>query len=29
MNIGGISMLFNDLLIDYRAARVGFKPSTI
>jgi hypothetical protein len=27
MNIGGISMLFNDLLIDYRAARVGFKPS--
>jgi hypothetical protein len=26
MNIGGISALVNNVLIDYRAARVGFKP---
>jgi hypothetical protein len=26
MNIGGISALFNDILIDYRNAQVGFKP---
>jgi hypothetical protein len=29
MNIGGISMLFHDMLIDYRCARVGFKPSQV
>jgi hypothetical protein len=26
MNIGGISALFNDILIDYSTAQVGFKP---
>jgi hypothetical protein len=26
MNIGGISALFNDILIDYAAALVGFRP---
>jgi len=25
MNIGGLSALFNYILIDYTAARVGFK----
>jgi hypothetical protein len=28
MNIGGISALFNCILIDYAAAKVGFKPKT-
>ena len=28
MNIGGISALFNDILIDYSGSRVGLKPKT-
>lgn len=26
MNIGGLSALFNDILIDYESGRIGFKP---
>ena len=26
MNIGGLAALFNNVLIDYAGARVGFKP---
>ena len=26
MNIGGLSALFNDILIDYASGRIGFKP---
>ena len=28
MNIGGISALFNHILIDYSAGKVGFKPKS-
>jgi hypothetical protein len=28
MNIGGLSALFNHILIDYAAARIGFKPKS-
>jgi hypothetical protein len=28
MNIGGLSALFNDILIDYASAKVGFKAKT-
>jgi hypothetical protein len=28
MNIGGLSMLFNSLMVDYAGYQVGFKPKT-
>jgi len=27
LNIGGISVLFNDVLIDYKNCKVGFRPN--
>jgi hypothetical protein len=26
MNVGGISALFNDIVVDYAAGKVGLKP---
>jgi hypothetical protein len=28
MNIGGLSALFNYILVDYAGGRVGFKPKS-
>jgi len=26
MNVGGISALFNDIVVDYKAGKIGLRP---